>query len=68
MLKYRGWKCLGCEENTTHGSGYCQKCRTKKCKMCGKVITITLNMDDHCTSCRKKIDRKNTFYRSVERI
>lgn len=47
-------KCLGkCGQDTNHGSGYCRKCRARKCIDCGGMFSPSLNHKDahRCGTC-----------------
>lgn len=45
-----------CVNNTQHKSGYCEKCRTKKCLTCGKEVSLSnpfLEKRPQCSACRQ---------------
>lgn len=47
------WPCLGCKEKTSSPSGYCEPCRTRKCKVCGKTWTPRRLGIVKCSDCLK---------------
>lgn len=45
-------KTEGCKETTTHKSGYCKECRSKKCEKCGKEVMLQNHDEKICKACR----------------
>ena len=48
------WPCTKCGGRCAHSSGLCEKCRTKKCKRCGKIYVPSISRrsaPDLCGQC-----------------